>query len=82
MITKFDGTCRYCNLPTRAGIDFYDVFSASSFHAVCPGNEIEGEFIDCPPITDVDTWCYEHGYVHHAIKLEGILPLKFKGKTE
>src|SRR3990167_6328914 len=35
MISKYNSTCRYCKLPTKAGVDQYDIDSKSGYHWKC-----------------------------------------------
>ena len=35
MISKYNSTCRYCKLPTKAGVDQYDIDSKSGYHSKC-----------------------------------------------
>lgn len=35
MISKFNGTCCYCNEPTKAGKDIYDLDMKKSYHQAC-----------------------------------------------
>ena len=39
VLSKFNGTCSYCNRPTKAGLDHYDLDKKSSYHETCdPSN--------------------------------------------
>ena len=35
MIAKYGGVCSYCHLPTKAGVDQYDVRAKVSYHPEC-----------------------------------------------
>lgn len=35
MISKFNGTCRYCKKPTKAGVDHYDLDAKTGYHEAC-----------------------------------------------
>lgn len=38
MISKYPGTCCYCKLPTKAGVDEYEIESKASYHVECHEN--------------------------------------------
>lgn len=35
MISKYNGTCRYCKQPTKANIDHYELETKTGFHEKC-----------------------------------------------
>lgn len=55
MISKFNGTCRYCEKPTLAGKDQYDLDDKTAFHQAC---------FDNPPIPpELHEWAESIGFL-------------------
>ena len=43
MISKYNGVCSYCKLPTKAGQDHYDIATKASYHSICEEGAESGE---------------------------------------
>lgn len=43
MISKYNGVCSYCKLPTKAGQDQYELATKTSYHTICAEGAESGE---------------------------------------
>ena len=43
MIAKYGGICTYCHIPTKAGVDQYDVEAKVSYHEECRMQDTGGD---------------------------------------